>query len=319
MSEEQSVRGRNGRAEQEDLRGAIPRDQAGRELRVGIFVLVGLLAVVVSLFLMTDPATLRGRYMIVTSVADAGGIRKGDPVLMRGVNIGRVNGFAMTPEGAVDIRLEIEGQWRIPKDSRTQLAGAGLFGGRNMVILHGASLEMVAAGDTIAGTGQTGGVIESAEELGQTAEEVLVQILKVLDDPTVSSVRASASELEGLLVQLRSIATLQRDQLATLTASLNRAATGFEAAAGSGPDIARLVARTDSAVAVLRSTSTTLDRTVGSLEVVLGRMEAGEGTLGLLSKDDSLYVSLNRATVELGLLVADVRANPRKYLNLELF
>ena len=319
MSEEQSVRGRNGRAEQEDLRGAIPRDQAGRELRVGIFVLVGLLAVVVSLFLMTDPATLRGRYIIVTSVADAGGIRKGDPVLMRGVNIGRVNGFAMTPEGAVDIRLEIEGQWRIPKDSRTQLAGAGLFGGRNMVILHGASLEMVAAGDTIAGTGQTGGVIESAEELGQTAEEVLVQILKVLDDPTVSSVRASASELEGLLVQLRSIATLQRDQLATLTASLNRAATGFEAAAGSGPDIARLVARTDSAVAVLRSTSTTLDRTVGSLEVVLGRMEAGEGTLGLLSKDDSLYVSLNRATVELGLLVADVRANPRKYLNLELF
>ena len=319
MSEEQSVRGRNGRAGQEDLRGAIPRDQAGRELRVGIFVLVGLLAVVVSLFLMTDPATLRGRYIIVTPVADAGGIRKGDPVLMRGVNIGRVNGFSMTVEGEVDIRLEIEGQWRIPKDSRTQLAGAGLFGGRNMVILHGASLEMVAAGDTIAGTGQTGGVIESAEALGETAEGVLAQILKVLDDQTVTSVRGSVSELEGLLVQLRSIATLQRDQLATLTASLNRAATGFEAAAGSGPDIARLVARTDSAVAVLRSTSTTLDRTVGSLEVVLGRMEAGEGTLGLLSKDDSLYVSLNRATVELGLLVADVRANPRKYLNLELF
>jgi phospholipid/cholesterol/gamma-HCH transport system substrate-binding protein len=48
-------------------------------------------------------------------------------------------------------------------------------------------------------------------------------------------------------------------------------------------------------------------------------MEAGEGTLGLLSKDDSLYVSLNRATEEIILLVADLRANPRKYLNLELF
>ena len=319
MSEEQSVRGRNGRAEQEDLRGAIPRAQAGRELRVGIFVLVGFLAVVVSLFLMTDPATLRGRYILVTSVADAGGIRKGDPVLMRGVNIGRVNDFAMTVEGEVDISLEIEGQWRIPKDSRTQLAGAGLFGGRNIVILHGTSLEMAAAGDTIPGTGQTGGVIESAEALGQTAEGVLAQVLKVLDDPTVNSVRSSASELQGLLVQLRSIATLQRDQLSTLTASLNRSATGLEAAAGSGPDIVRLVAHTDSAVVALHRTSTTLDRAVGSLEVVLGRMEAGEGTLGLLSKDDSLYVSLNRATVEIGLLVADLRANPRKYLNLELF
>ena len=106
--------------------------------------------------------------------------------------------------------------------------------------------------------------------MGETAEGVLAQILKVLDDQTVTSVRGSVSELEGLLVQLRSIATLQRDQLATLTASLNRAATGFEAAAESGPDIARLVARTDSAVVVLHRTSTTLDRTVGSLEVVLG-------------------------------------------------
>jgi len=318
MSEEQRVRGGNGYAEQ-DLRAAIPRDEAGRELRVGIFVLVGLLAIAVSLFLMTDPATLRGRYVIVTPVSDAGGIRNGDPVLMRGVNIGRVSGFAMTMEGKVDILLEIDGQWRIPSDSRTQLAGAGIFGGRDMVILYGESLEMVADGDTIAGSEQTGGMIASAEALGQTAEGVLGQIFKVLDDPTVNSVRSSASELEGLLVQLRSIATIQRDQVTTLTASLNRAAIGFEAAAESGPDIARLVARTDSAVVVLHRTSTTLDRTVGSLEVVLGRMEAGEGTLGLLSKDDSLYVSLTRATTELGLLVADLRANPRKYLNLELF
>jgi phospholipid/cholesterol/gamma-HCH transport system substrate-binding protein len=318
MSEEQSVRGQNGHAEP-NLRAAIPRDQAGRELRVGVFVLAGLVAVGVSLFLMTDPGTLRGRYVIVTPIADAGGIRKGDPVLMRGVNIGRINDFSMTLEGEVDISLEIDGQWRIPKDSRTQLAGVGLFGGRNMVVLHGTSLEMVVAGDTIAGTGEAGGMIESAEALGQTAEGVLAQVRKVLDDPTVNSVRSSASELQGLLEQLRSIATLQRDELATLTASLNRSATGIEAAAGSGPDIARLVVRTDSAVVALHRTSTTLDRAVGSLEVVLGRMEAGEGTLGLLSKDDSLYVSLNRTMEEIRLLVADLRANPRKYLNLELF
>ena len=318
MSQEQSVQGWNGNAE-EELRAAIPRAQAGRELRVGIFVVAGLLAVVVSLFLMTDPATLRGRYIIVTPVADAGGIRKGDPVLMRGVNIGRVSDFEMTGEGDVDISLEIEGQWKIPVDSRTQLAGAGLFGGRNMVILHGTSPEMVAEGDTISGTGDAGGVIESAAALGETAEGVLSQILKVLDEPTVNSVRSSAGELEGLLVQLRSIATLQRDQLATLTASLNRAATGLEDAAGAGQDVARLIARTDSTVGVLHRTSMTLDRAVGSLDVVLGRMEAGEGTLGLLSKDDSLYVSLNRATTEIGLLVADLRENPRRYLNLELF
>ena len=318
MSQEQSVRGHKVPAD-EEIRAAVPRDQAGRELRVGIFVAVGLLAVVVSLFLMTDPATLRGRYILVTSVADAGGIRKGDPVLMRGVNVGRVSDFAMTLEGSVDISLEIDGQWGIPKDSKTKLAGAGLFGGRNMEILQGESPEMAAAGDTITGTGQSGGVIESAEALGQTAEDVLAQVRKVLDDPTVNSVRASAADLQGLLVQLRSIATLQRDQLSVLTASLNRSAEGLEAAAGSGPDVANLVARADSAVTALSRTSGNLDRAVGSLDVVLRRMEAGEGTLGRLSKDDSLYVNLNRAAAEIGLLAADLRANPRKYVNLELF
>ena len=318
MSQEQSVRGHKVPTD-EEIRAAVPRDQAGRELRVGIFVAVGLLAVVVSLFLMTDPATLRGRYILVTSVADAGGIRKGDPVLMRGVNVGRVSDFAMTLEGSVDISLEIEGQWGIPKDSKTKLAGAGLFGGRNMEILQGESPEMAAAGDTITGTGQSGGVIESAEALGQTAEDVLAQVRKVLDDPTVNSVRASAADLQGLLVQLRSIATLQRDQLSVLTASLNRSAEGLEAAAGSGPDVANLVARADSAVTALSRTSGNLDRAVGSLDVVLRRMEAGEGTLGRLSKDDSLYVNLNRAAAEIGLLAADLRANPRKYVNLELF
>jgi phospholipid/cholesterol/gamma-HCH transport system substrate-binding protein len=58
---------------------------------------------------------------------------------------------------------------------------------------------------------------------------------------------------------------------------------------------------------------------LGSLEVVLARMEAGEGTLGRLSQDDSLYVSLTRTITSIGVLAEDVQANPRKYVNLEVF
>ena len=47
----------------------------------------------------TDAATFRGRYIITTFVPNAGGIRRGDPVQMRGVNIGRVTDFQMVPDG----------------------------------------------------------------------------------------------------------------------------------------------------------------------------------------------------------------------------
>ena len=105
-----------------ELDRVTPRMTGGREIRIGVFVLLGGLAFGAVLFLMTDPATFRGRYMVATEVIDAGGIRRGDPVQMRGVNIGRVHQFDLTASGVL-ITLEIEGQWGIPEDSHAVLGG----------------------------------------------------------------------------------------------------------------------------------------------------------------------------------------------------
>ena len=70
----------------------------------------------------------------------------------------------------------------------------------------------------------------------------------------------------------------------------------------------------------------TLDKSSKSLESILGRMDRGEGTLGKLSTDDTLYknaseatANLNKATQELNKLLADFQAHPKKYINLEIF
>jgi ABC-type transporter Mla subunit MlaD len=59
---------------------------------------------------------------------------------MRGVNVGRVRRFALLDDGVL-ITLEINGEWEIPADSRTRLAGMGLLGGRTVEILPGQSPE----------------------------------------------------------------------------------------------------------------------------------------------------------------------------------
>lgn len=316
MSEEPKARGQRGPSD-EELRVAVPRDKSRREVRVGIFVVLGLLAVLASLFLLTDPAVLRGRYILITAVPDAGGIRKGDPVLMKGVNIGRIRNFEIVPSGLVGIEMEIEGKWEVPQDSRTRLTSVGLLGGRTMDVIRGTAAVMAEANDTLPGEAATGaGIMESAERLSGQADGVLAQLNKALDDETIHSVQGSATDLRLLLSELRGLAAAQRTQLATLTASLNRTAVGFE---GAGPAASRAMARADSAALTLNRTSVTLDRAVTSLESVVARMDAGEGTLGRLSRDDSLYVNLNRAAAEIGNLAADVRANPRKYVNLEIF
>jgi phospholipid/cholesterol/gamma-HCH transport system substrate-binding protein len=46
-------------------------------------------------------------------------------------------------------------------------------------------------------------------------------------------------------------------------------------------------------------------------------MERGEGTLGSLSTDDSLFQNLNSATEELKTFAQDFRRDPKKYLRLK--
>jgi phospholipid/cholesterol/gamma-HCH transport system substrate-binding protein len=300
----------------EELSASMPRDKAAREVRVGIFVVAGILAVLVSLFLLTDPASLRGRYMLITAVPDAGGVRRGDPVLMKGVNVGRVRAFEMTDDGLVTITMEVEGQWEIPNDSHTILAGAGLIGGQTLEIIRGTSPVPAEEFDTLPGLGAKAGVMESAQGVAERADDVLARLQEALDHGTVGAVQSSAADLSRAMTDMRALAATQRAQLATLTATLNRTAAGLEPA---GPAAASMLARADSAALVLNRTSLVLDRAATSLDAVLARVNAGEGTLGRLSRDDSLYVALTRAASEIGLLAADIRANPRKYVNLEIF
>jgi phospholipid/cholesterol/gamma-HCH transport system substrate-binding protein len=69
----------------------------------------------------------------------------------------------------------------------------------------------------------------------------------------------------------------------------------------------------------LTTTSETLDAAAASLNTILGRMERGEGTLGRLSTDESLFVSLNTAAATLTALLEDLQANPSKYINISIF
>jgi len=300
-----------------ELRASVPRQRGGRELRVGIFVLIGLVAVMALLYLTTDPGLFRGRYHITTVVGNAGGMRRGDPVQMRGVNIGRVADFSMTDNG-VRIDMEIEGEWRIPVDSHTSVTGIGLLGGRVVEVVRGDSSEMLRAGAEIPGTSQ-GDLMADVQDIGGEARTTLQRIQSVLSQPTVNALQASAQELDSLLGQLSGFAREQREQVDRLTESLNRSARGLEAAAASGPDAARAVARADSVLARLNRTGATLDRAAGSLDSVLEGLDRGEGTIGQLARNDSLYQNLNRAAESLYLLTTDLREHPGRYLKISLF
>ncbi len=304
----------------DEIMAATPRGSGGKEAQVGVFVLLGLISFVIVLFWMTDPATFRGRYMLVTAVDHAGGVRTSDPILMQGVNIGRVHDFEMIGENEVMITMEIDGRGQIPMGSQTIMGEAGLFGGRALEIVRGPGPGVYADLDTLQGEGAAGsGFMSTVDQLSVRAESVLGSIDDMLNEETVGSVQGTARELEALLSELSEVTREQRGTLTELTASLKRAAEGMEAASEAGPGIASAVARADSAMATLTATGESLDAAVNSISTILGRMERGEGTLGRLSTDETLYVSLNTAAETLSALLEDLQANPNKYINISIF
>lgn len=301
-----------------ELGQAVPPRALMSEARVGIFIVAGVLATLIALFMLTDPSMFRGRYSVMAVVENAGGLRRSDPVQMRGVNIGRVMTFVMVPQG-VSIELEIEGEYEIPGDSQVRLVGIGLLGGRTVEILPGNSPVMAEGGDVLEGT-VTSDVFGIVSDIGDEATDVIQRVADLLTEPTVASFQASAQELESLLTDLAAIGREQRSELAQLVESINEAARAVSSTTSStAPALESAAMRADSALAAVNRNLEVLEPAITDLRGILARVERGEGTLGRLSHDDSLYVNLTAAASSLQLLLDDIRENPGRYISLSIF
>ena len=294
-----------------------------REVMVGLFVIGGIAATVIALFTLTDAAMFRGRYVVSTVLPNAAGIRKGDPVLMRGVNIGRVQRFDIDKD-KVQIRLEVEGEYKIPKDSHVEIKGQGLLGSMVADVVPGQSNEFLRGGETMPG-GLGEGMFDKVNDLSASADKALGRVQALLSETTVRNIESGSTELDRVLKELNGVVGEQRGELKKLTANLRATSESLQKATA-GPELEQAVKRMDTITKQLDEVSASLSRSSKSAEAVVGRIDRGEGVLGKLSQDDALYVSTNEAMLsvskaaqELAKLTEDLRRQPKRYLNLSLF
>lgn len=295
-----------------------------QELWVGLFVIIGTLTTVYLLLTLTDAAMFRGRYIVSSTVKDASGVRKGDPVQMRGVGIGRVQKFLINSNG-VTVYLEIEGEYNtIPADSHVELVSAGLLGGMVARVIPGTAVELARNGSELAGE-IPASIQQQADDIAGEAKKTLTRVQTLLSDPMIKDTQSSIKELDSLLKRLSSIAAEQQKELKTLTTSMREASQNIEKAT-SREEIDRAMKRLDTLSASAERTSVTIESSTKALDAVLGRIQRGEGTLGKMSTDDTLYKNLNKTlesvdatALEAKNLLADLKANPKKYLKVSVF
>jgi phospholipid/cholesterol/gamma-HCH transport system substrate-binding protein len=296
-----------------------------QEMWVGLFVILGTLVTLYLLLTLTDAAMFRGRYIVSSTVKDASGVRKGDPVQMLGVGIGRVQKFLIAQSGMVTLFLEIEGEYnKIPTDSHVELVSAGMLGGMVARVIPGHGTEMARNGSELTGE-LPPSIQQQAEEVADEAKKTLTRVQTLLSDPLINDSHSSVKELDQLLKRLSSIAIEQQKELRTLTASMKVTSANLERAT-SREEIDRAMKRLDTLSASAERTANTVESSTKALDAVVGRMQRGEGTLGKLSTDETLYKNLNTTlesvnatSLEMKNLLADLKANPKKYLKVSVF
>ena len=87
----------------------------------------------------------------------------------------------------------------------------------------------------------------------------------------------------------------------------------------SSTDIRHAAADLRSVMAAARANETSLVRVVQAADSLMSRIQAGNGSLGMLATDSTLYRETTRTVVQFRELIADIQAHPKKYLKISVF
>ncbi|MNR15426.1 hypothetical protein D3C85_1319610 [compost metagenome] len=58
---------------------------------------------------------------------------------------------------------------------------------------------------------------------------------------------------------------------------------------------------------------------MADLQAIVGKINEGKGTLGLLINDTKMYDNLNSASQNLDKLIIDLKENPKRYVHFSVF
>jgi phospholipid/cholesterol/gamma-HCH transport system substrate-binding protein len=157
--------------------------------------------------------------------------------------------------------------------------------------------------------------------MGEMIGEVraLVQSLST----SIQNAPATISQADSTVVDLRRSARLLAEFLEENRQSMQNTVEAMEASAASfRATMDKNTHRVDSTLERASQASERIlvaaakfDSLSQQLKTLAGQVERGEGTLGALMQDPSLYDDLKRTAAEIDALVADIRANPKKYVN----
>ncbi len=270
-------------------------------------------------------------YAVYTQVE---GLTASNPVMVNGLKVGLIRKLELMNDqsGRILVSMHITNKVHIPAKSIAEIFSIDILGSKGIRIVMSKNQQELQDGDTLLSdiqqslpeqvSAQVAPLKAKAESLLSSMDTVLYIIRDVFNERTKNNLRKSFESISQSLASIQSIAgsldtTLTSDnRLRTIFENLESISTNLKnnnekisSMINNFSAISDTIAKSNISQ-TLENTKKTLDQTAKVME----KVNKGEGTLGQLIKNDSLYKNLNSSAKNLDLLLNDLRMNPGRYL-----
>lgn len=311
-----------------------------KEFKIGIVVVCSIAAFVWGINFLKGSNLFSHKYYLYALYPRIENLIPASPLLINGYKVGQVNKITLVKSDTVMkvlVKFILTEDVEIPKGSVARAVSSDLLGSKAVEIIFSRNKELVENGDTLIAETETGfkesfskqfaPLQAKAENLISNIDTVMAVVNLVLNkktrdniDKSFESVRKAIIALEQTAYKLDDLVGSEKAKISSIMSNMNQITTNLRA---NGQKIDNILANfsviSDSlAKANLKDAVNSADRSLRELDMLLAKINAGQGTLGKLSKNDSLYNNLNKSAEDLDKLLVDLRVNPGRYVHISL-
>ncbi|SDK94892.1 phospholipid/cholesterol/gamma-HCH transport system substrate-binding protein [Pedobacter sp. ok626] len=304
------------------------------ETKVGILAAFSIALLIVGYNFLKGNAIFSDETVLFAKYPRVDGLGVSKPVLINGFQIGRVDKLELQADGSILATLKIKGQYEIPKNSIARLEGTDLLGSKAIVLTLGTGTDYAKDGDFL-NANVAKGLLETVQPVQKKAEliigkmdSILTSVNTILNpnfqknvDKSFNSIASTLSSLEGTSKKVDNLVGSESSRISAILANAESISGNLKKNNEKINAILNNIHNISDQVAAanFKQTIENANKAVSDLQGIVGKINNGKGTLGLLVNDTKMYENLTNASKNLDSLMIDLKQHPKRYVHFSIF
>lgn len=297
-----------------------------REIKTAILVIASILLFIWGYSFLKGKDLFHSYTTLYVEYDSVEGLSPSAPVTLNGLVIGKIEKITINPNTAkLLVELQIDTDFPISKKSTATIYEPGFIGGKQIAIEPNFTDKTnIESGDYLKANVRLGmteslskklvPLQDKIEKILMNADNLITGINNVLDKKTQDDLKKSLAELSKTMEQFHQASAGVNSMLAENKAQISGTVANFNKVSSNFSKISDSLNKAD-----LGKTVKSLNTTLTKVNGIMAGLEAGNGSMGKLLKDDVFYNNLSSTSKELELLLQDLRLYPTRYVNVSLF